>query len=763
MYGYKSCWLVGRSFTIFTRSTHAARRLKRRRPRLEVGRMPAATDPIAKYVLLAVKGPVEDASVVAAARSAVRKALEDIGPHATESRCQLMELVDWEDLAMEPDKYVDRYVDLEKAAHIMRIELPLLAVKDLLVVRPGKWFDHADHLKTVLNVLDRTFLEEAWDVSSTAENMPISQSKRVKRKDANWTPARTRTFVDSLAEQEFPVGKKALVLNDAGATRVSDIKNEPLLTLASYELSIGSDEPDPDAEAAAARAAAKAATAPVEPLKVAADARTKWLSNATPGRASPQRAPPPSAQPTAPPTAQPSKKPPRQSSPRLMPNQPLRRPPHQQTPQRSNAQQKQPVTDSSTQASRANRKSQESRNSLEMQKLLSSLCVYASQLQALQEKNKEARQQQPQRSTMRRNVLEQQQSAELAMLTEQVEQLRQAIYDQCNAQVKVLRGMARSEGHRLSLCTPVRSPPLPSSESTAKPIRQLCAESFHRHLAANNRPTPSVGNVPNNPTMRTCQFFCVGGGAQQWNGTMRADLFFLRQLGKGSGGDVQLAVVRSSPPEVETPCNAIGCVQATANGMQETVRSLVEGGAPLVAVKEVRAQVEILAEFEVSILKVANITSPHLIKILGCSLDRTLETPSRLLMEVAETSLEREMAFVPITPQRARKYIKSIFSGLEKLHDNHLIHRDIKPSNLLLFPDGSLKVTDFGFTVYNAGNVYPNEIAGTVGYVSPELVCYSTHMPSCPCLIMQVNMHIHPPMRACLSICPGGCICARGV
>jgi serine/threonine-protein kinase len=63
-----------------------------------------------------------------------------------------------------------------------------------------------------------------------------------------------------------------------------------------------------------------------------------------------------------------------------------------------------------------------------------------------------------------------------------------------------------------------------------------------------------------------------------------------------------------------------------------------------------------------------------------------------------------------------------IARALSHAHANNLVHCDIKPHNILMMPDGSAKVADFGIAraVTESTMTYTGNIVGSVHYFSPE-------------------------------------------
>lgn len=63
-----------------------------------------------------------------------------------------------------------------------------------------------------------------------------------------------------------------------------------------------------------------------------------------------------------------------------------------------------------------------------------------------------------------------------------------------------------------------------------------------------------------------------------------------------------------------------------------------------------------------------------------------------------------------------------ILKGLQHAHDKGIVHRDVKPQNIMVLPDGTIKVTDFGIARFARSDqrTITDKAIGSVHYISPE-------------------------------------------
>ena len=96
-----------------------------------------------------------------------------------------------------------------------------------------------------------------------------------------------------------------------------------------------------------------------------------------------------------------------------------------------------------------------------------------------------------------------------------------------------------------------------------------------------------------------------------------------------------------------------------------------------------------------------------------------------LVMELIDgPSVEAALAGGPLASSLTMDIVAQAASGLQAAHAAGMIHRDVKSANLLLAPDGTVKVTDFGIahTIGSVPVTATGEVIGTPGYLAPERV-----------------------------------------
>ena len=89
--------------------------------------------------------------------------------------------------------------------------------------------------------------------------------------------------------------------------------------------------------------------------------------------------------------------------------------------------------------------------------------------------------------------------------------------------------------------------------------------------------------------------------------------------------------------------------------------------------------------------------------------------------ETLATEIARERK---IAPDRVAEIGAVVADALDFAHERGVVHRDIKPANLMILPDQTVKVADFGIArITSAASTMTSEmVVGTPHYMSPEQV-----------------------------------------
>jgi serine/threonine protein kinase len=100
--------------------------------------------------------------------------------------------------------------------------------------------------------------------------------------------------------------------------------------------------------------------------------------------------------------------------------------------------------------------------------------------------------------------------------------------------------------------------------------------------------------------------------------------------------------------------------------------------------------------------------------------------PYIVMEHVAGRTLRELLDRDGLTIERSIRYQLGVLSALACSHRAGVVHRDIKPSNVMVRPDGSIKVVDFGIARSladpAAAMTRTGTVLGTARYIAPEQV-----------------------------------------
>ncbi|MVA74784.1 Stk1 family PASTA domain-containing Ser/Thr kinase [Auraticoccus sp. F435] len=152
-----------------------------------------------------------------------------------------------------------------------------------------------------------------------------------------------------------------------------------------------------------------------------------------------------------------------------------------------------------------------------------------------------------------------------------------------------------------------------------------------------------------------------------------------------------------------------------------------------VAVKRLRADLAadptFQARFRREAQSAAGLNHPNIVAVYDTGEDfdeRAGVAVPYIVMELVEGSTLRDVLRDgrKIMPERALEIMQGVLEALSYSHRAGIVHRDIKPANVMLTPNGTIKVMDFGIARAvadtSATMTQTAAVIGTAQYLSPE-------------------------------------------
>ena len=137
--------------------------------------------------------------------------------------------------------------------------------------------------------------------------------------------------------------------------------------------------------------------------------------------------------------------------------------------------------------------------------------------------------------------------------------------------------------------------------------------------------------------------------------------------------------------------------------------------------EQFRSDTEFIDKFNREAQAAARLSHPNIVNIYDVGV---MDDAHYIVMEYVpgRTLKDKIKQEGRLSVEEALHIAKDIASALANAHANNLVHCDIKPHNILMMPDGSAKVADFGIAraVTESTMTYSGNVVGSVHYFSPE-------------------------------------------
>jgi serine/threonine-protein kinase len=132
-------------------------------------------------------------------------------------------------------------------------------------------------------------------------------------------------------------------------------------------------------------------------------------------------------------------------------------------------------------------------------------------------------------------------------------------------------------------------------------------------------------------------------------------------------------------------------------------------------------QEEMLRRFKNEARSAGVLSHPNIVTIYDAGEDQGL---FYIAMEYIEghtlAEVLQQQRVLPV--EQVISITRNICSGLDFAHAKGIVHRDIKPANIMVTPDGTAKIMDFGIAKVSGSLTSTGQVLGTPNYMSPEQV-----------------------------------------
>lgn len=160
-------------------------------------------------------------------------------------------------------------------------------------------------------------------------------------------------------------------------------------------------------------------------------------------------------------------------------------------------------------------------------------------------------------------------------------------------------------------------------------------------------------------------------------------------------------------------------------GMANVYKATDAVDGKTVAVKVLREEFydneEFLRRFKNESKAIAMLSHPNIIEVYDVCFSHKMRC---IVMEYVDgiTLKEYMDEQSPLDWKEAVHFIWQILKALSHAHSKGIVHRDIKPQNVMLLPDASIKITDFGIARFarSESHTITDRAIGSVHYISPE-------------------------------------------